>query len=152
MKRKIIGLCICMMLMLPVSRTVFAISSLHTPKNQIIPTTDGTEYWALLVGVNEFKNHPYMTSRSVGNDIPPTDLCNLLLASDHWKSDHIRLITGKNASIFNVCKGFRWMHRMADADDICLFYIASHGGPIYDMPPRDENGGYDTAALDVGHL
>jgi hypothetical protein len=108
-------------------------------------TNDGTEYWALLVGVNEFKNHPYMTNLSLFNGPPPTDLYNLLLTSDHWQPDHIRLLTGKNASIFNVLKGFLWMHRMADEDDICLFYIATHGTPFYDLFPRDENGGYDTA-------
>jgi hypothetical protein len=126
---------------------VFALSSRNTPKNQIMPLDDGTEYWALLVGVNEFKNHPFMTNLSLYNGFPPTDLYNVLLTSDHWKPDHIRLLTGKNASIFNVFKSFRWMHRMADADDVCLFYISTHGAPLYDMPPRDENGGYDTALL-----
>jgi hypothetical protein len=109
-------------------------------------SADGTEYWALLVGVNEFKNQPYMTNLSILNSIPPTDLYNLLLASDHWKPDHIRLLTGKNASIFNVFKSFRWMQQMADEDDICLFYITTHGSPVQkDVYPKDENGGVDTA-------
>ncbi|MBN1860601.1 MAG: caspase family protein [Candidatus Thermoplasmatota archaeon] len=144
MKRKIVGILMCMLLLLPVS-SVLAFPFRTNFKNQKTPTSDGTEYWALLVGVNEFKNQPYMTNLSLFNGQPPTDLDNLLLASNHWKADHIRLLTGKNASIFNVCKGFRWLCRMADADDICLVYFATHGSPIYDMPPVDENGGYDTA-------
>jgi len=120
----------------------------HTSlKNQHTPTGDGTEYWAVLVGVNEFKNQPYMTNLSLFNGEPPTNLYHLLLASDHWKPDHIRLLTGKNASIFSIFRSFRWMQRMADADDICLFYIATHGAELFDgvskywdLPPRDENG------------
>jgi hypothetical protein len=144
MYRKIIGIIVCILLLIPGSG-VFAFSFRTTLKNQTMLTNDGTEYWALLVGVNEFKNQPYMTSLSRSNSIPPTDLYNVLLTSDHWKPDHIRLLTGKNASIFNVLKNFRWMQRMADEDDVCLFYIATHGSPSSkDLFPKDENGGEDT--------
>jgi len=143
MGKKILGMLVCMLLIIP-GFGAFTTATRTESATQTKPSNDGTEYWALLVGVNEFKNQPYMTNISRSNGIPPTELYNLLLSSDHWKSDHIRLLTGKNASIFNVFKSFRWMHRMADADDICLFYITTHGAPFYDMPPRDENGGYDT--------
>jgi hypothetical protein len=130
---------------------------LSTPALQTTPLKDGTEYWAVLVGVNEFKNQPYMTNQSLFNGEPPTDLYNVLLTSDHWRPDHIRLLTGKNASIFNVFKGFRWMHRMADSDDVCLFYVSTHGSPFYDLFPYDENGGedsllymYDTYRTQIG--
>jgi hypothetical protein len=143
MHRKIIVI-ICILLMIPGSG-VFALSSHNTPKDQTMPLDDGTEYWALLVGVNEFKNQPYMTNLSRSNGIPPTELYNVLLNSDHWEPDHIRLLTGENASIFNVFKSFRWMQRMADEDDVCLFYITTHGSPsAKDLFPQDENGGVDT--------
>jgi hypothetical protein len=157
MRKEILGILVCMLLITP-GVGIYATASRNTSTNQTnVSSTDGTEYWALLVGVNEFKNQPYMTNLSLFNGYPPTDLYHLLLASDHWKPDHIRLLTGKNASIFNVFKGFRWMHRMADADDICLFYVASHGQEGFDMPPRDENGRgdcllwmYDTYRTMVG--
>ena len=139
MERKIIGIFIGILLLAP--GLITCTTAYKTQPNTLTTTSDdGTEYWALLVGVNEFKNQPYMTNLSLFNGEPPTDLYHLLLTSDHWQPDHIRLLTGKNASIFNVFKGFRWMHRMSDADDICLFYVASHGQEGYDMPPRDENG------------
>jgi hypothetical protein len=144
MERKVIGIFIGMLFITP--GLIISTTANRTP-TIVSPTTsdEGTEYWALLVGVNEFKNQPYMTNLSLSNGIPPTDLYHLLLASDHWQPDHIRLLTGKNASIFNVLKGFRWMHRMADADDICLFYITTHGSPsAKDLYPTDENGGTDT--------
>ncbi len=145
MNKKIIGIFICILLVFSgFSNFAVAFRIIHTPL--LKSSYDGTEYWALLVGVNEFKNQPHMTNLSIFNDIPPTDLYNLLLASDHWKPDHIRLLTGKNASIFNVFKSFRWMQKMADEDDICLFYITTHGSPVTeDVFPKDENGGVDTA-------
>ena len=142
--KRIIGIFIFILLIIS-SLGTFA-ATYHIETDPLIKLSDnGTEYWALLVGVNEFKNQPYMTNLSLFNDIPPTDLYNLLLVSDHWKSDHIRLLTGKNASIFNVFKSFYWMKQMADEDDICLFYITTHGSPVIkDVFPKDENGGVDT--------
>ncbi len=158
MGKETLCILVCMLLIAPgvgTSATAF----LSTSALQTTPSNDGTEYWALLVGVNEFKNQPYMTNISLFNGAPPTDLCHLLLTSDHWKPDHIRLLTGKNASIFNVFKGFRWMHQMADADDICLFYLTTHGSPsAKDLFPYDEKNNktdtvfymYDTYRTQIG--
>jgi hypothetical protein len=144
MGKEIIGIVICMLLIAQGVSTSATIQRTPptTPTGQ--SNDDGTEYWALLVGVNEFKNQPYMTNKSIYNEFPPKELHTLLLASDHWQPDHIRVLTGKNASIFNVFKGFLWLRRMADADDICLFYITTHGSPMYDHFPYDEENGEDT--------
>ncbi|PNX53687.1 MAG: hypothetical protein BV458_03260 [Thermoplasmata archaeon M9B2D] len=145
MGKKILGILVSLLMIISGFSAV-ATAFGTTPTSLFNTSDEGTEYWALLVGVNEFKNHPYMTNLSLFNAIPPTDLYNLLLVSDHWKADHIRLLTGKNASIFNVFKGFLWMIRMADEDDVCLFYISTHGSPVTkDVFPKDENGGVDTA-------
>ena len=77
---------------------VFALSSRNTPKNQIISSNDGTEYWALLVGCNIFMNRPDL--ELPGNDLSAEHLRDILLLSDHWQPDHIKLLTGKNASSF----------------------------------------------------
>ena len=144
MKKKMLGMFVCILLIISGFGT-FVTAFCTVPVPLLKPSDDGTEYWALLVGVNEFKNQPFMTNLSLLNGIPPTDLYNLLLASDHWKPDHIRLLTGKDASIFNVFKSFYWMHQMADEDDVCLFYITTHGAPVTkDVFPKDENGGVDT--------
>jgi hypothetical protein len=158
MGKKILGMLVCMLLIIP-GFGAFTTATRTESDTQTKPSNDGTEYWALLVGVNEFKNQPYMTNLSLYTGFPPTDLYNLLLASDHWKPDHIRLLTGKNASIFNVLKSFRWMQRMADKDDICLFYLASHGSPSWkDVFPHDEKNNetdtlfwmYDTYRTQIG--
>jgi len=110
-------------------------------KNSGLCNNDGTEYWALLVGCNEFVNMPSATLP--GNDIAAQDFYKTLLASDHWHEDHIKLFTGKNATSINILKGLRWLDEMDDEDDVCLFYIATHGGPGPDYFPKDEEDGHD---------
>jgi hypothetical protein len=118
---------------------------------------DGTEYWALLVGCNEFMNKPHLSLP--GNDVSAEDLRDLLLISDHWENDHIRVLTGKNASWLNIMKGFLWLDKMDDGDDVCLIYFSTHGMPGMgiDLRPKDEEDGdeflmtYDTYRTKIGN-
>jgi hypothetical protein len=120
-------------------------------------TNDGTEYWALLVGCNEFLNKPNLGLP--GNDISAKDLRDLLLVSEHWEADHIKVLTGKNATWLNIIKGLFWLDSMDDEDDICLFYISTHGMPGFgiDVWPKDEEDGdemlmtYDTYRTRIGN-
>jgi hypothetical protein len=148
MRRKIIVM-ICILLMIPGSG-VFAVSSHNTPKDQTMPLDDGTEYWALLVGCNIFMNRPDL--ELPGNDLSAEHLRDILLLSDHWQPDHIKLLTGKNASSLNILRGLRWLDKMDDEDDICLFYIASHAGPLAaDFPPYDEPNGDECLTTYTSH-
>ena len=119
-------------------------------------SNEGTEYWALLVGCNEFLNKP--TLELPGNDISTEDLKNLLIISEQWTPNHIRVLTGENATWLNILKGFQWLDEMDDEDDICLFYISTHGMPGMgiDLWPKDEEDGdemlmtYDTYRTLIG--
>ena len=119
-------------------------------------SNEGTEYWALLVGCNEFLNKP--TLELPGNDISAEDLKNLLIISEQWTPNHIRVLTGENATWLNILKGFQWLDEMDDEDDICLFYISTHGMPGMgiDLWPKDEEDGdefliiYDTYRTRIG--
>ena len=119
-------------------------------------SNEGTEYWALIVGCNEFLNKP--TLELPGNDISAEDLKNLLIISEQWTPNHIRVLTGENATWLNILKGFQWLDEMDDEDDICLFYISTHGMPGMgiDLWPKDEEDGdeflivYDTYRTHIG--
>ncbi len=112
--------------------------------NYNILDDEDTEYWALIVGCNEFMNRPQ--SALPNNDLAAEDLYYTLLKSDHWQPDQIKLLTGKEATTLNIIMGLRWLDKMDDEDDICLFYIATHGGPLpVDFPPYDEDDGCDEA-------
>jgi len=110
-------------------------------KNSGLCNNDGTEYWALLVGCNEFRYLP--DSFLPGNDEVAKDFKDLLLTSDHWRDDHIKVITGKNATKRNIINGLKWLDQMDDEDDICLFTITTHGSYNVDRYLKDEDDGYD---------
>jgi hypothetical protein len=144
MMRKLIGLLICMLLLIPVSN-VFPLSAHNTSKNQTMPANDGTEYWALLVGVNEFRFVP--SAYLPGNDRIVKELKNTLLVSGQWQEDHIRILTGKDATKRNIIKGLKWLAEKGDEDDICFFYLSTHGMISKDMYPKDEDDYVDEYAL-----
>lgn len=110
-------------------------------KNSTIEN-QSTEYWALLIAVgiyadNPEQNRPLMLEEG-------DDLYEMLLTSDVWSEDHIKLIKGADATPSNIISGFRWLDSMEDAEDISLVFITTHGSPLgYDIPPRDEEDNTD---------
>jgi hypothetical protein len=108
-------------------------------------TNNGTEYWALIVGCNKFRYAP--TATLPGTDRGVKDFKETLLASPLWHEDHIRILTGTEATKRNIINGLKWLAKMADEDDICVFFIASHGTLEKDIYPKDENDWTDTYLL-----
>lgn len=152
MKIIIIGVLVCGLLIatdiLPVSdaesidKKLIGSNLTLKPIDKNTICTDGTEYWALLVAVGVYLNHPEQDRP--GMLIAVEDVYNSLLASENWESSHIRKITGENANLENILSGLQWLIKMDDSDDISLVYITTHGSflPI-DIPPRDEADGKD---------
>ena len=104
-----------------------------------------TEHWALLISGGIYANHFY--------NVPfwqedAEELHRILVQSDWWEDDHIKCITGKNATLTNIIKGLRWLDENEGEEDISLIYIATHGGPLsFDMPPFDEEDGHDECLM-----
>lgn len=119
--------------------TTFPINTNANP--MMISANEGTDYWALLIAVGVYADNPDSNIPTMLDD--EDDLYDILLTSPCWSADHIKVITGKDATVANIIQGFRWLDRMDDSDDISLVYIATHGGQIPDLPPRDEADGYD---------
>jgi hypothetical protein len=152
MNKKIVGIFVCGLLIVtgivPVSCAEDVDNKINEnnlnfkPINKDTISTDGTEYWALLVAVGVYLNHPEMDRPSMLVEVE--DIYNSLLASDNWESSHIRKITGENANNENIISGLQWLAKMDDNDDISLVYITTHGGFLpTDFPPRDEADGKD---------
>ena len=96
-----------------------------------------TEYWALIVGVGVYADDPQQNRPLMLVEVD--DFYNVLLESDVWSEDHIKLIKGEDATVSNIISGFRWLDRMEDENDISVVYLTTHGGQIgYDIPPFDE--------------
>jgi hypothetical protein len=152
MKTKVIGMLVCGLLIVtgifPVSSTEnsdnkrndndFTVKSID---NNTL-SSDGTEYWALLIAVGVYLNHPEQDRPRMLVEVE--EVYNSLLASVNWESSHIRKITGETANLENIISGFQWLTKMDDSNDISLVYITTHGGVApTDFPPRDEADGKD---------
>ncbi len=103
-----------------------------------------TNYWALIVGVNEYAE-AYNNERTIET---VNELKGALVKSPTWSEDNIKIITGKNATVRNIIKGMRWLDSNEDADDICFLYIDAVGYRAnFDFPPRDEADGRDEVLI-----
>ena len=101
-----------------------------------------TEYWALLVAVGVYADDPQQNRPLMLEEVD--DLYDLLLQSEWWSEDHIKVIKGEDATVSNIVMGLRWLDRMEDSDDFSLVYITTHGSPLgFDIPPFDEDDGTD---------
>ena len=109
---------------------------------------DEREYWALLIAVGVYADNPDEDIPSMLTEVDY--LYDMLLDSDRWSADHIKVIKGEDATVLTIILGLRWLDKMDDSDDISLVYIATHGSPLkykngdpIDIPPRDEADGAD---------
>ncbi|UCD13187.1 MAG: caspase family protein, partial [Thermoplasmatales archaeon] len=97
-----------------------------------------TEYWALLIAVGVYAGHPEQDRPWMLKDFE--DLHNMLLVSEHWNEENIKVMKGRNATLLNIIKGFRWLSKNEDENDFSLVYITTHGGQLSrDRFPWDEN-------------
>ncbi len=122
------------------------VPSNDTNENLIDTMADDTEYWALLVGVGDYAENPEEDRPDMIREVH--DLHAQLLQSDWWPEDHIKVITGEDATVVNIIAGLRWLDRMEGKDDISLVYLSTHGFPLdVDIPPADEADGVDEALV-----
>jgi len=119
-----------------------------------------TEYWAVLIGVGmgSENQHP---DNCVERNIKY--MHKTLIASDFWKTDHIKVITEKNATALNIIKALRWLDRMDDGNDVSLVYYSGHGDYLHlenerlgfeipiDLPPFDEKDRCDEIITTYGY-
>ncbi|KYK32741.1 MAG: hypothetical protein AYK22_07030 [Thermoplasmatales archaeon SG8-52-3] len=103
---------------------------------------EGSEYWALLVAVGEYADDPQQNRPLMLEEVD--DLYDVLLQSEIWSEDHIKVIKGKDATVSNIISGLRWLDKMEDEEDFSLVYLTTHGCPVgFDIPPFDEEDGTD---------
>ena len=111
-------------------------------------STQGTEYWALLVAVGVYYKHPKQNRPSMLEAVD--DLYDVLIDSPQWQPDHIHMLKGSQATCRNLIEELIWLIQNEDSDDMSLVYITTHGSPLkdkngrpVDLPPKDEADGAD---------
>lgn len=82
--------------------------------------------WALVVGISNFQD-PSMNLKYAAKDA--TDFRNYLIQDAHFKSDHVKLLTDKEATRQNIVNhiGEKWLKRIANSDDLVVIYLSTHG-------------------------
>ncbi len=108
-------------------------SLLSTPdrKQAVRPVADK---WALLVGISNFKD-PSIDLKYAAKDA--TDFKNFLIKEEHFKPDHVLLLTDQAATREQIVSklGDGWLGKLAKPDDLVVIYVSSHGSSS-----RDEVG------------
>ncbi len=127
--------------------------SINIPDTTTEEGDGNTEYWAVLIGVDYTWHQP--TATHIRFDEMAEEMHKMLLISDHWQEDHMKVLTEKEATWVNIIDALLWLDSMDDGDDISLVYYAAHGGNLHnytifghnfgdiDLPPIDEDDGYD---------
>jgi len=135
------SICIGTQIKVSENQTVKKISNIKNSESR------GTEYWALLVAVGVYYNHPDMNRQSMLDAVD--NLYSTLLDSPNWQADHIHVLKAGQATTFNLIKELIWLILSEDSDDYSFIYITTHGGPLtrngqpWDVPPKDETDGDD---------
>lgn len=123
--------------------------SLNTSKSQI---SENEEYWAILISVGFGNTNKYYDNSAERNI---EYMYKTLLTSDFWQEDHIKVLNGKNTTLFHIIKALRWLDHMDDSNDFSLIYYSGHGNYLHhkneklgfdipiDLPPFDEKDGCD---------
>ncbi len=99
---------------------------LATPKNTPPAPLNNGSRWALVVGVNEFADS------NIDPLLYTADDAKLFAATLESKvaafpGDHIKLLTGEEATTAAIRSGLNWIARSAKPEDIVVIYVATHG-------------------------
>ena len=97
------------------------------------------DYWAVVVIVFG-KFAPLIEKKS-------SSLVDILLLSENWKSDHIKLLVGKNATKRNILDALNWLYEKAGEGDRVLFAYAGYGWAEVNDENGDEPDGKDEALI-----
>ena len=85
-----------------------------------------TNYWALLIGINEYSGS---TRDNIGSYQDARDLRKHLLSLG-WKSDHIVLLTNSNATASMILQSIRWLASKTNSSSVVVFNYAGHEKPV----------------------
>ncbi len=115
-----------------------------SPQVKNIDIGDKGKKWALVIGLSLYKN------------AGKSGLANLSFAEDDavafkdslvklgWGSDHIKLLTDKNATKQNIERALEGWLSKAGKDDVIILYWSGHGFPDPDEPNKVYFACYDT--------
>ena len=91
-------------------------------------SSEETEYWAVLVGINDYPGQSKDLPYSI-NEI--SSFKNALLHGETWQPSHIQMLSDKNASREGIFDALEWLDEQEDENDVSVFYYVGHGSQDY---------------------
>ena len=101
-------------------------------KNQVLQaaaTRPIKDKWAVVIGVNRFKDKSIPTLRYAAKDAK--DFATFLVKSGNFAKDHVLLLLNEDATKHNIlsCLADTWLPKRVLDDDLVVIYASTHGSP-----------------------
>ena len=90
--------------------------------------SEETEYWAVLVGINDYPGQSNDLPYSI-NEISSFE--NALLHGENWLPSHIQVLSDESASREGIFDALEWLDEQEDENDVSVFYYIGHGSQNY---------------------
>ncbi len=96
--------------------------------------------WALVVGISKFQDGTIGKLKYSAKDA--RDFAEFLVAKCNFKRDHVRLLLDEQATQRRILEelGDKFLPRVADPNDLVVFYFSSHGSPAKADSSQVEKG------------
>ncbi len=93
----------------------------------IDPAVPATNYWALLIGINDYAGG---TRDNIGSYQDARELRKHLLSLG-WRGDHIVLLANRTATASMITQSLRWLASKTDGSSVVVFNYSGHEMPRY---------------------
>lgn len=95
-----------------------------------------TEYWAILIGYEKYKDNSLMAA----SYNPAYYIYDALCNSSGWKKENIQLLVDENATKQGIMNALEEMSEKVQPNDVFLFYFVSHGSQVEDKNGDEADG------------
>jgi hypothetical protein len=103
-----------------------------------------TQYYGMVIGINDY---PGAIPDLLYAENDASQFFSKLMQMPQWKSENVRLLLGRDATLANAQLAYTELRQLMDPDDVFVFYFAGHGTAITDAYPIDEFDGFDEALV-----
>lgn len=94
---------------------------------EINPSIPATNYWALLIGINDYYGG---TRDNVGSYQDARDLRQYLFHLG-WRYDHVVLLPNRDATASMILQAFQWLASKTNDQSVVVFNYSGHEDPVH---------------------